>query len=133
MGNLLDKINKDFKEAYLKKEMDIKNYLGFLKSEVTKESKTPEDAYILGKFKSMKKNGLETNSLNSVELEILNAYIPSQMDMFAIRDIITKFAVDKELTNMSGMGLIMTHLKDNYPGEYDGKMASTVAREVLTK
>lgn len=128
---LLEIINKDFKEAYLKREMVKKDYLGFLKSEVTKETKTPDDAYILGKFKAMVKNGIETNSLTEFELNILRGYIPSQMSKDKLSDIIGEFIKLNGLESKRNMGVVMTHLKDTYPGEYDGKMASELVRELL--
>jgi uncharacterized protein YqeY len=125
---LLEKINKDFMSAYKNRDMETKNYLGFLKSEVTKETKTPDDAYIVGKFKAMIKNSLETNSLNSLELDILNKYVPRQMTSDELETVITTGIIDGINKNM---GSIMKYLRENYAGEYDGKMASELTKEIL--
>ena len=76
---LIERISNDFTEAYKAKDMDKKNFLGVIKTEVTKESKTPEDSYIIRKIKSMIKNAEATNSLTDNELSILNEYLPTQM------------------------------------------------------
>ena len=76
---LIERISNDFTEAYKAKDMDKKNFLGVIKTEVTKESKTPEDSYIISKIKSMIKNAEATNSLTDNELSILNEYLPTQM------------------------------------------------------
>jgi len=128
---LLEKINSDFKEAYLKKEMDKKNYLGFLKSEVTKETKTPDDAYIIGKFKAMLKNGEQSNSLNVLELQTLNSYIPKQMDKEKLTNVISTFLSENGISGKQNMGKVMGYLKKEYSGEYDGRMASELSREML--
>lgn len=128
---LLNRIKEDFMAAYKNKDMDRKNYLGFLKSEVTKESKTPDDAYILGKFKAMKKNGIETNSLSDLELEILGSYIPEQMSREDLALNIAEFMSIDKLQGMGNMGKVMTYLKENYAGQYDGRMASELAKELL--
>ena len=74
---LIEKISKDFTEAYKSKDMEKKNFLGVIKTEVTKESKTPEDSYIVGKLKSMIKNAEATNSLSEYELSVINEYLPN--------------------------------------------------------
>ena len=128
---LLKKINEDFMTAYKNKDMDLKNYLGFLKSEVTKESKTPDDAYILGKFKAMKKNGLDSNSLSDLEIEVLNGYIPEQMGKEKLTEVISNFLEVEQLSGMKNMGTVMSYLKTEHAGMYDGKMASELTRELL--
>jgi uncharacterized protein YqeY len=70
--SLIEKINKDFMLAYKAKEMEKKDFLGVLKTEVTKESKTPEDEYVVAKIKSMIKNAEATNSLSEAELSVLD-------------------------------------------------------------
>lgn len=128
---LLNKIKEDFMSAYKAKDMERKNYLGFLKSEVTKETKTPDDAYIIGKFKAMVKNSVETSSLNELELAVLNSYIPKQMSEEDLSVLIGEWIGAKKLSGTQDMGKVMTYLKTNYAGEYDGRMASTLAKELL--
>ena len=70
--SLIEQINQDFMIAYKAKEMQKKDFLGVLKTEVTKETKIPEDTYIVSKIKSMIKNAAATNSLTEDELSILN-------------------------------------------------------------
>jgi len=77
--SLIEKISKDFMSAYKAKDMEKKNFLGVIKTEVTKETKTPEDSYVVGKLKSMIKNAEATNSLDDYELNIINDYLPTQM------------------------------------------------------
>lgn len=42
---LIEKINEDFVSAFKAREIDEKNFLGVLKTEITKESKIPEDRF----------------------------------------------------------------------------------------
>lgn len=128
---LLNRIKEDFMTAYKNKDMDLKNYLGFLKSEVTKESKTPDDAYILGKFKAMRKNGVESGSLNELEMEVLNGYIPEQMSRETLTDVISNFLTTENISGMKSMGRVMGYLKAEHAGMYDGRMASELAKELL--
>lgn len=125
---LIDKISADFMTAYKNKEMEKKDFLGVLKTEVTKESKSPEDSDVVAKIKSMIKNAAATNSLSEVELDILNSYLPKQLSESELTDIVNDFVSNNEGANM---GSIMGYLKNNYGGQYDGKSASTVAKAVV--
>jgi uncharacterized protein YqeY len=128
---LIERISNDFTEAYKAKDMDKKNFLGVIKTEVTKESKTPEDSYIISKIKSMIKNAEATNSLTDNELSILNEYLPTQMAEETLKDAIKLLIDDYELSSLKEMGKVMTYLKNNFDGQYDGRMASTITKELL--
>jgi len=130
--SLIEKISKDFMSAYKAKDMGKKNFLGVIKTEVTKETKTPEDNYVVGKLKSMVKNAQSTNSLTDYELGIINNYLPTQMTEDVLRVTIGDFITKEELSTMKDMGKIMGYLKSNFEGEYDGKLASTITKELLS-
>tara|TARA_B100000963_G_scaffold339918_1_gene338060 strand:- start:751 stop:1146 length:396 start_codon:yes stop_codon:yes gene_type:complete len=128
---LIEKINKDFTDAYKAKDMVKKNFLGVIRTEVTKESKTPEDSYIVSKLKSMIKNAESTNSLSSEELLILDDYLPTQISEDVLTDKIKGLIVKESLTSVRDMGKVMAHLKSNFDGQYDGKLASTITKNLL--
>lgn len=128
---LIEQISKDFMAAYKAKEMEKKDFLGVLKTEVTKESKTPEDTYVVAKIKSMIKNAAATNSLSESELEILNQYLPAQMSESDLRSEIELIINTNSYDGMKDMGKVMGELKANYDGQYDGAMASKIIKEML--
>ncbi len=130
--SLIEKISKDFMSAYKDKDMEKKNFLGVIKTEVTKETKTPEDSYVVAKLKSMVKNAQSTNSLTEYELNIINNYLPTQMTEDVLRETIGDIITKEELSTMKDMGKIMGYLKSNFEGEYDGKLASTITKELLS-
>ncbi len=130
--NLIEKINEDFMSAYKAKNMQRKNFLGVIKTEVTKESKTPEDNYVISKLKSMVKNAEATNSFTNEELLIIDEYLPTQMSEDILRAKIGGFIMKESLSGMKGMGKVMGYLKDNFGGQYDGKLASTITKELLS-
>lgn len=130
--SLIEQINQDFMIAYKAKEMEKKDFLGVLKTEVTKETKNPEDAYIVSKIKSMIKNAAATNSLTEAELIILNQYLPAQMGEETLRQIINEEVINNGYSDMKDMGKIMGYLKNNYDGQYDGGLVSKLIKEILT-
>lgn len=133
---LIEKINADFVSAFkASKGNEIKksekDFLGLLKSEFTKESKEPENAFVISKIKAMIKNAAATNSLSDIELNILNGYLPKQFTESELIKILNDEVTDKGYKLMSDMGKLMSFLKNNYGGKYDGKTASTVVRTLL--
>jgi uncharacterized protein YqeY len=128
---LIERINKDFMDAYKAKEMEKKDFLGVLRTEVTKESKEPEDAIVINKIKSMIKNAEATNSLSVFELSILNSYLPTQMSDETLRHRIVNYIEVTKLDGAKDMGKVMAFLKSNFDGQYDGKRASEITREIL--
>jgi uncharacterized protein YqeY len=128
---LIEKISIDFMEAYKAKEMAKKDFLGVLKTEVTKESKEPDDVTVVNKIKSMIKNAEATNSLSRFELEILNRYLPVQMSDETLRHRIINYIEVSKLEGANEMGKVMAFLKSNFDGQYDGKRASEITREIL--
>ena len=130
--SLIERINQDFMVAYKAKEMEKKDFLGVLKTEVTKESKTPEDGYVVAKIKSTIKNAEATNSLSETELNILNSYLPKQMGIDEVKQVIIDFVANNGISSPKEMGKVMSYLKSGYDGQYDGKMASTIIKEILS-
>ena len=61
------------------------------------------------------------------EQSYLTAYMPQQMDEATLTEVLC------ELVTESGpnLGKLMGLLKERYAGQYDGKMASTVAKSVI--
>ena len=129
--NLIETINADFMTAYKEKNMEKKDFLGVLKTEVTKETKTPDDMYVIGKIKSMIKNAEATNSLSENELEILNGYLPKQLTEEEITTFISNIIADNGFSGGKDMGKVMGLLKEGFDGQYDGKMASQLVKTLL--
>lgn len=129
--SLIEKIRDDFMAAYKAKDMKRKNFLGVIKSEVSKESKTPEDSYIIGKLKSMIKNAEATNSLTEYELDIINEYLPTQLNEEKLSTIIKGVIENNNISSPKEMGKVMGFLKSEFDGQYDGKLAAKITKELL--
>tara|TARA_B100001173_G_C15514062_1_gene348490 strand:- start:17 stop:418 length:402 start_codon:yes stop_codon:yes gene_type:complete len=129
---LIEQINIDFITAYKAKEMVKKDFLGVLKSEVSRETKVPSDDVVISKIKSMIKNAEATKSLTDYELNILSNYLPSQMTEDALKLVITTCISTNNYSEIKDMGKVMGWLKSNYNGKYDGKTASNIIKSILT-
>jgi uncharacterized protein YqeY len=67
----------------------------------------------------------------SAEEEILEGFLPQQMTVDEITAVVRSFVEQNGLTNSKSMGLVMTMLKEQYGGMYDGKVASQIIKDVL--
>ncbi|MFZ5628635.1 MAG: GatB/YqeY domain-containing protein [Spirochaetota bacterium] len=59
-----------------------------------------------------------------VEKDVLLSYLPQQMNADELKAAIAK-------SGASNIGEVMKYLKANHDGQYDGKLASQVAKEVI--
>ena len=60
----------------------------------------------------------------------LKDFIRVQLSEDDIRNLVTEFV---QSTPTAKMGDVMKMLKDKYPGQYDGKVASKITMSVLSK
>lgn len=63
--------------------------------------------------------------------QILSEYLPKQLSSSAIESFVLEDIKDKQEVSMNMMGLIMKKLNNKYPGQVDGKTASTIVRQIL--
>lgn len=124
---LIERISSDFVTAFKNREMAKKDTLAVLKTEVTRESKTPEDASVIADIKSLIKNGKkEPVSITDEELAIYEAYLPKQMSADELTNLVKTFISENSLSGKGDMGKVMGFLKGNFDGQYDGKSASGI-------
>ncbi|MCB0328465.1 MAG: GatB/YqeY domain-containing protein [Bdellovibrionales bacterium] len=62
------------------------------------------------------------------QLAVLDSFLPAQLAREEIERIISEYSAADTDANV---GSIMKHLQQNYSGQYDGKLASEIARQVL--
>jgi uncharacterized protein YqeY len=62
------------------------------------------------------------------EIAILEFFLPKQLSSEDLEKIVVGL---KESTPGASMPIVMKHLKENYAGQYDGKIASEIVKRVL--
>ncbi len=65
------------------------------------------------------------------EKEILESYLPPQMNDEELKITISHIIYDLDATSMKDMGRVMGVLSGAHGGQYDGKVASGMVRELL--
>ena len=66
---------------------------------------------------------------SKIEYAYLKDYIKQQLSEQEIKDIVFGLMVQSNMP--CNIGIVMKHFKDNYSGQYDGKLVSQIAKEVL--
>lgn len=62
------------------------------------------------------------------ELATIDSFLPKQLSETELEEILTKFKASNPEANM---GLAMKFLKQDYAGQYDGKLASQIAKRTF--
>lgn len=96
--------------------------------------------------RKFKKNLLETIKIVPVtdntfhkkagyEISILDCFLPIELSEGALTTLIESIVIRENLkeVGMKAMGQVMSELKRLYAGQYDGKLASKLVREALSK
>jgi uncharacterized protein YqeY len=129
--SLKEQIQADFMTAFKAKDMDKKNFLGLIKSEIQNEfgrSGKEDDETVLGILKKMEKSLKQTNTDESLgELEYIKPYLPTMMGEDRIREILH----DYKANGLNNVGQMMGEFNKTFKGMADNSVVSKIVKEVL--
>jgi len=133
-----EQINVDLKSAMLAKNEYKKSILRVLIGEFNRVGKVVDDAKAQSIIKKMVENATENGKLSSkgesslFEIAILNEYLPKQLTTDQLTMHISQLIEDKGYTSVKDMGKIMGDLKNQFGGQYDGRLASDLIKARFT-
>jgi len=135
---LYQTLKEDLLTARKAKDMKTRAILAPLLSECEavgkKELREPTSAEVnavVQKFLKGARQNLELvpgNTEITFEISVYERYLPKQLNSIELRSIVQALVDANDGVNM---GQVMAHLKNNYGGMYDGKVASSIVREIL--
>lgn len=76
-----------------------------------------------------KANRAEAKEKLLTEIKVIEEFLPQQLNEAELEKIITQI---KSSDPSANMGSVMKNLKENYSGQYDGALASQIAKRVFT-
>lgn len=126
---LQEKIDMHLKNAILTSDKEVKSILRVLIGEMDREGKVLSDERIIAIIKKMIENAKIVGNLN--EVAILETYLPKQLTEEQISGLVTALIFQNNYT-IKDMGKIMNELKSKYAGQYDGKLASQIIKDLLS-
>jgi len=151
MSEILTKIEQDIITAMKARDADRLGVLRMLSNRIKMVAKNDgnreivEQDVITGIQKSIKETaetreiyvqkGMATTE-QDMEISILEGYLPKQMTEAEIRTLIEQVIADnqsgdKPLAGKALMGPVMQKLKTEHSGEYDPRLASKIAGELI--
>lgn len=68
----------------------------------------------------------------TAEKVILDEYLPKMMSNEELKSAIDEIVKEVNASNMKDMGKVMKELSNKYSGQYDGKTASMIIKEILS-
>jgi len=136
---LQEQINAHLKNAILTENTDVKSILRVLIGELNQKGKVHSDVVVVAAVKKLIESAKiiiaspdagDRIASALKEISILETYLPKQLSEEALRSSI-KGVISLNSYTVKDMGKVMSFLKDNYAGQYDGKLASVIVKEIL--
>lgn len=88
--------------------------------------------FIKGVNETIDAMGARDTTILIAERSIYEEYLPKQLSEDELTAIISSIVSTIDGASMKSMGEVMSQLKTKHQGEFDGKLASTVVRTVLS-
>jgi uncharacterized protein YqeY len=139
--SLLQKIKDDQLQARKQSLKEIASILTTLIGEASKIGKDDgnresTDAEVVAVIKKFIKNINETLSVKVssdllLEKATLEAYLPEQLTGDDLVIAVKRACLRAEAESVRDMGKVMKELKEKHDGQYDGKEASNIVKELL--
>ena len=101
-------------------ELKEDQLIAILKNELKKRKESLE--YLT------KENRQDEIEIIEEEAKVIEGYLPKQLSAEELKQLLIKF---KSANASANMGQAMSYLKDNFAGQYDGKDASSLAKEIM--
>jgi uncharacterized protein len=79
-----------------------------------------------------KQNRADLALAEEEEIEIIEKYLPKQLDADALKEALTKIIVDIGASSMADMGKVMGIATQQLSGQADGKTINSIVRELLS-
>jgi len=147
--SLEQKINNDIKVAMLAKEKEtlnalraVKSALLLLKTEKNAGDITEEiELKTLQKLVKQRKESAEMYKSQNREdlyneemfqLKIISKYLPEQMSEKDITAVIQRFIEQENITDIKGMGKLMSMASKELAGKADNKLISEIVKKILS-
>lgn len=127
---LQETINLHLKNAILTSNTELKSLLRVLIGELNRIDKVVSDEKVMSVVKKMIENAKLIGKPN--EVAILETYLPKQFTTDQLKMVIAQLVEDKKYTSIKDMGKIMGDLKNEFNGQYDGKLASDLVKSHFT-
>lgn len=136
---LLEQIDADLKKAMLARDEVTRDTLRMIKSELL-TLENPDELAVLSRAVKSRRDSIKSYveggrqdlaDQEQAEIEVIERYLPKQLSEDEIREAVTAIIEELGLSTKKELGRVMKEVKARYPGQVDGKLASSIAGQLL--
>ncbi|MDH3654317.1 MAG: GatB/YqeY domain-containing protein [Myxococcales bacterium] len=137
--SLLEKINADLKKAMLERDELTRDTLRMVKSELLMLDK-PDDIAVLSRAVKSRRDSIKSYieggrqdlaDKEQAEIGVIERYLPKQLSENEAREAIATIVGELGVSSKKELGRVMKEIKARFPGQVDGKLASSIAGQLL--
>ncbi len=137
--SLLDTINADLKKAMLAGDRIARDTLRMLKSELLTLD-TPDEMGVLTRAVKSRRDSVQSYreggredlaEKEEAEIAVVERYLPTQLTEDEAREAIAAIVADLGVSSKKDLGKVMKEVMSRHRGQIDGKLASSIAGELL--
>ena len=135
---LLEQINTDLKKAMLERDEVTRDTLRMIKSELL-TLENPDGLAVLSRAVKSRRDSIKSYveggrqdlaDKEQAEIEVIERYLPKQLSEDEAREAISTIIEALGLCGKKELGKVMKEVKTRYPGQIDGRMPSSIARQL---
>lgn len=126
---IIEKIKEDLKKAIKEKDETTKNFLRVVIGEAQREKNQVDDNKMTSILKTLLDNAMQMG--DEKEAEIVKKYMPKLLSEEEISSNIDNIIEENGYKTMADMGNVMKIMKEKFGSSFDGKVASSIAKEKL--
>lgn len=136
---LLDMINADLKKAMLARDEVTRDTLRMVKSELLM-LENPDGLAVLSRAVKTRRDSIKSYveggrqdlaDKEQAEIEVIERYLPKQLSEEETREAVAGIIEELDLSSKKDLGKVMKEVKVRYPGQVDGRLASSIAGQLL--
>ena len=136
---LLEQINVDLKKAMLERDEVTRDTLRMIKSELLTLD-NPDELAVLSRAVKSRRDSIKSYveggrqdlaDKEQAEIEVIERYLPKQLSEDEVREAIAGIIEEFGLSSKKDLGKVMKEVKARYPGQVDGRLASSIAGQLL--
>ncbi len=137
--SLLDLINADLKKAMLARDEVTRDTLRMVKSELLM-LENPDVLAVLSRAVKTRRDSIKSYveggrqdlaDKEQAEIEVIERYLPKQLSEDETREAVAGIIEELDLSSKKDLGKVMKEVKARYPGQVDGRLASSIAGQLL--
>ena len=137
--SLLEQINADLKKAMLERDVVTRDTLRMVKSEMLTLDK-PDVLAVLSRAVKSRRDSIKSYvdggrqdlaDKEQAEIEVIERYLPRQLSEDEAREAIAAIVEELGVSTKKELGRVMKEIKARFPGQVDGRLASSIAGQLL--